>query len=427
VIRRLVALVVVGLAASPATARAESARPVRAFRNSVGVNTHVTYFGTAYGNWPAVVAKLKELGVTHLRDAAFGNPSWVAGWNRRYYSDVSLAAAAGMRFDFVMGAPAFPGGTIPQLVASAGGPLRPAVEWLEAPNEYDLSGGAGWLRALRGYQRRLSTAVRRAPALRGVPLLAPTLVSPQARIAMGRVPGAVDMGNMHPYTGGETPTVAHIDGEISAARQLAGARRVVATETGYHNALAATVGQPPVPEDVAAVYTLRTLLENFAAGVRRTYLYELLDDKPDPGHSNPERNFGLLRNDFSEKPAFTALRNLLTVLGPGGPIRRRERPDLSLSAGRGARIQHVLLQRGDGSLALVLWQNGSLWDTRARRRIPAAAVRVRLRLGRRVTARIDRPVLSISGTPRTLARTGSTIMVPPDPVVIELPAPSHVK
>jgi hypothetical protein len=418
--RLLLALTVAGLAIGPATARADTARSAAAFRNSVGVNTHVTYFGTAYGHWPTVVAELQELGVTHLRDAAFGNPAWTPGWNRRYYADVRLAAAAGMRFDLLMGAPNFPGGSIDQLVASAAGPLRPAVEWLEAPNEFDLSGGRDWLPELRGYQQRLTAAVRADRRLRGVRLLAPTLVSPNARRAVGRLPGTVDLANMHPYTGGQTPTVSHIDREISEARRLSGRKPVVATEAGYHNAMAATYGQPAVPEDVAATYTLRTLLENFANGVRRTYLYELLDEKPDPGHTNPERNFGLLRYDYSEKPAFVALRNLLAIVGPAGSAKRRH-VRLRLTASRKG-IEHLLLRRADGSLLLALWQHSNLWDTTRHRRLAAPTAHVRLRLGRGGAARLYRPVRSPAGARLRLRRSGTAVAVGADPVVVELPA-----
>jgi hypothetical protein len=57
------------------------------------------------------------------------------------------------------------------------------------------------------------------------------------------------------------------------------------------------------------VYLLRTFLEHFKGGIARTYAYELLDEKPDRGLRDPEQHFGPLRQDFTPKPAFTALRN----------------------------------------------------------------------------------------------------------------------
>lgn len=96
---------------------------------------------------------------------------------------------------------------------------------------------------------------------------------------------------------------------------VSGAKPVWATEAGFHTALRARTGQPPLSERVGAVYLERTFLEHFAMGVGRTYAYELVDEKPDPAGREPEWHFGLLRNDFSPKPAFTALRNLLAVVG----------------------------------------------------------------------------------------------------------------
>ena len=85
-------------------------------------------------------------------------------------------------------------------------------------------------------------------------------------------------------------------------------RGAVFTEAGYHNALSSTTGQPPASEEAAAVYMPRLLATAFGAGVERTFIYELVDEKPDPGLIDAEQHFGLLRNDLSPKPAFTASR-----------------------------------------------------------------------------------------------------------------------
>ena len=60
----------------------------------------------------------------------------------------------------------------------------------------------------------------------------------------------------------------------------------------------------------------RLFLDYFLAGVPRTYLYQLVDQSPDAGRIDQERNFGLLRNDFSEKPAFRTLAKLLALARP---------------------------------------------------------------------------------------------------------------
>src|SRR5687768_6922101 len=102
----LLCLTVLALSLAPAQSGAQELQPrdSAAFRDSIGVNTHITYYSTAYGNWPAIVAKLDELGVDHLRDGVFANPTW-GPWNERYYRAVELAAAHGKRFTLGMGAP----------------------------------------------------------------------------------------------------------------------------------------------------------------------------------------------------------------------------------------------------------------------------------------------------------------------------------
>ncbi len=304
------------------TAGAYSVTPksAPAFRDSVGVVTHAVYYDTAYGNWPKVVASLRKLGVNHLRDGLYANetPEW-RDWTERYYRAVDLAAANGMRFDFGMGRPGSEIGTIDQLVAVAGGRLRHAAEALEAPNEFDkYVGGRGWQSRLAAYDQALYRKVKAVPSLRSLPFVGPSFSTVQAARTAGNQRSWMDLGNVHPYTGGRSPDPAHLKAELGRARAVSGSKPVWATEAGFHNAMNARSGQPAVSERVAAVYLLRTFLEHYRSGISRTYAYELLDEKPERAGRNPEQHFGLMRNDFTPKPAFTALSNLLKVVGPVG-------------------------------------------------------------------------------------------------------------
>ena len=76
-----------------------------------------------------------------------------------------------------------------------------------------------------------------------------------------------------------------------------------------------------IPEDVAGKYVPRVFLEQWQRGIQRTYLYELIDLPT--GHAVGDSMFGLLRSDFSAKPAYTALTNLLHLLGRPGAARLR--------------------------------------------------------------------------------------------------------
>ena len=320
--------------APAAGAHGVTPKSASAFQDSVGVVTHAVYYDTSYGNWPKVVASLRKLGVTHLRDGLYANesPEW-RDWTERYYRAVDLAAANGMRFDFGMGRPGAQIGTIDQLVAVAAGRLRHAAEALEAPNEFDkYVGGRGWAARLKGYDQALYRKVKSVPSLRSLPFVGPSFSTVRSSKLAGSQSSFMDFGNVHPYTGGRSPDPAHLKAELGRARAVSGRKPVWATEAGFHNALHARSGQPGVSERVAAVYLLRTFLEHFRSGISRTYAYELLDEKPERAGRDPEQHFGLMRNDFTPKPAFTALRNLLKVVGTGGGT-----PPPAAAAARGLR------------------------------------------------------------------------------------------
>jgi len=398
-------------------------RSAAGFRDSVGVNTHVSYFDTAYGDWARTVQRLDALGIDHLRDGAYGNqaPQW-HDWNAAYDQAVALAAAHGKRFDFAMGGPGFGGGSLEDLAQAVAGPLRPAAETLEAPNEFDNSGLADWPTQLRTYIQALHDRAKGDPALSPLPIIGPSFAQGGSTTRMGSLADAVDLGNLHPYTGGQAPTQAHVSQELASAAIVSGDHATMATESGFHNAMRASSGQAPVPEDVAAIYTLRTLLEHFEAGIQRTYLYELIDEKPNPAADDPEQHFGLLRNDFSLKPAAVALQNLLTVIGRPGPSDQSRSVDLTL-AGDTSGVRQLLLQDGPAHYRLLLWQSGSLWDVnqRLRAHLPSRSLAVTLP-ATAVTA--YQPVQSSDG--HALSVNGGRVQVSlgEDPLVLDFSAPA---
>jgi hypothetical protein len=368
------------LAAAPAASASPVApRSAASFYDSVGVSTHIVYYDTAYGDWPRIVERLQELGVRNIRDGIYANPTqqW-HDWNERYYSAVELAASRGMRFTFVVNPPGVGTGTLDQLLDVAGGRLRNAAEALEAPNEMDkYVGGARWPRALASYERQLHVKAKARRTTRSLPILGPSFATLQGPSLVGNLRGLVDVGNIHPYTGGLSPNPEHIKSELKRARITARGKPVWATEVGFHNAMhsRSADNQAPVSERTAAIYLVRTFLEQFRAGIRRTFAYELIDEKPDPHGRDAEQHFGLLRNDFSRKPAFNALRNLLTIVGRD---RRSGRlAPLRIQVSRGERdVRRLVLQKADGSYVVALWRLSSVWDIKRRKALHVGSQRV---------------------------------------------------
>jgi hypothetical protein len=119
--------------------------------------------------------------------------------------------------------------------------------------------------------------------LRSIDVVGPSLVHPASRAQLGDQSDALDFGNVHPFTGATSPSPLRIFEEYLLAGRVSQTKPLIATEAGFHTATAATNDdQPAADERTAAVYTLRTVLEQYADGIRATYLYELLDERDDP-------------------------------------------------------------------------------------------------------------------------------------------------
>lgn len=320
------------------------------FVDSVGVNVHFSYGDTAYARQPELLARLGELGVRHVRDA-MANPSELLRAGLR------ASAQQGIRGTLL----ADPARDPTDAVADSVSVMGKGIAAFEGPNEYDNSGDPAWSATLRRYMPVLAAAA--AELAPGVPVLGPTVIDTSNRAQLpADLPG---LFNAHPYAGGGPPEPA-LSQALRERSVAAPSRGVVFTETGYHNALAATVSQPPSSEEAAAIYLPRLLVSAFGAGVRRTFIYELVDEKPDPGLADPEQHFGLLRNDLSPKPAFTAIKTLLAAVaaspGPGTAGRLSGR----LRVQGDGEVERLDLERRDGSRVIALWRPVSVWDVGAR-------------------------------------------------------------
>ncbi len=378
-LRAASATALAALALAPAAqADTPRARPADAFVDSIGVNVHLGYTDTPYRRYDEIQKKLIRLGVRHVRDGINPGQAFV-------YEAWRSLASCGIKLDLIIGDPLQRHGIGPlesQLDLVKQARLQGALASIEGPNEYDIQGDPNWRPRLRDYQQRLYREVKSDPALRRIPVLGPSLVQGESRGQLGDLSGSLDFGNIHPYPSGNEPDLdSHMDQELGMAATNSGRKPVQATETGYHNAVDSSNPHRPATERAAGTYMPRLFLDYFRRGIARTYSYELLDEFPDGDKTQLEANFGLLRNDFSEKPAYTAIRHLTELLRDPGPRFKTGALPYSL-AGTPNDLRQVLLEKRDGSFYLALWREDSVWDQNAGRKMATSADALRLSLPR---------------------------------------------
>jgi hypothetical protein len=323
-----------------------------AFVDSIGVVTHLSYTDTPYFTaWPRVLNALQTLGVRHIRDGFY---DWAP--SSPFLAEHRALAAAGIRCNYVV---PINSTTTPERIEQFAPQVRD-MEQLEAPNECDVPGNCG-AGALAGIEDMLGflPIIDAAGADLGVPVVGPSFTQQSSYVSTGILSSEMSDNNLHVYFGGRNPGSSgwgDFDPEgnsygsfswwLDQAHINAPGMPVEVTETGFM-AYPATTTPYTLPESVEASYTPRTLLLAFRQGIKRTYLYELLDEVSSPG-------YGILRSDLSPKPAFTAVENLISNLQDRGPSFAPGKLAYSIEGG-GSSLNHLLLQKRDGSFWLVLW------------------------------------------------------------------------
>lgn len=349
-------------------------RPAMEFVDSVGVNLHTYYEGTPYPNFAMIAQRLGELGIHHIRDNLVTDEPGE-------YEYLNGLAARGIKSTLIMGGPENGISGLDELVGTLRSELVGAVDAVEGPNELDISHYRDWPAQLTKYQSALYERMKGDPSLASIPVVGPSLAYLRHAPAAPDLSRYLDYGNIHSYSGGEPPEPV-LQEWLAGARFMSGDKPVMSTETGYHTAINSDGDHPPVSEEAEATYLPRLFLDYFANGVSRTFPYELIDEHPDPELDEPESDFGLLRNDYSPKPAFTALRNLLTILDDPGGSSFTPRPFEYTLSGNRTDLRQLVLAKSDGSYWLALWRAGSVWDTATREPIEPGSAPVDVRFGR---------------------------------------------
>ena len=335
--------------------------PADSFVESICVNTHL--HGSIYvTNYTALRAKLGECGIRYIRDETYSGT---------YAPAMDLYHSLGIKINMLFGRgpsgplPPFNLSNIEEEINQMKAQVLPAVITIESPNEYDISHGSDvhWIERIRNYTQILYTKVKSDEILKAIPVIGPSLTSLQAFQAVGDLDQYINHPNLHIYQRywpgfsdfvnytSRTDLTGYFNFE--ARYQSPSRKPIHATEGGYHNYLP----QGGLSEEAEGKYMARMFAEYFRRGIVRTCQYELADQVKTGG----EGLFGLVRLNMTEKPAYRAVKNLISILSDKGSDFKPDSLNYALD-GNINNIRHILFQKRNGSFYLMVWLEVSSWD-----------------------------------------------------------------
>ena len=370
----------------PATTTGVVAKTVSAsaFVDSIGLNTHFNYGGTAYVDAePAVVNAIVNLHVKHVRE---GMLYPFETQFPTYRDAVAKLSAAGVR-DI--------GGVQASDLTAADFKARWATwfdsvggsAWVEAsepPNECDLN---GCLADSPAYQKTLYETIKRYAPSSSVRVFGPAFANASSYAGMGDRSRILDDGNAHLYLLSQPPettglcrvsdacagganlgsTIGNtysLEHQLATARVVSANKAIVNTEAGYCTTVAAdgNTRYNDMPRSVQAAYWPRYLLHAFAdVGIPRSYVYDIADD----GLSPPTFDqCGLIDAHAKPKPSYRILKKLLDTVEDPGPRYRPAPLAFTVVANTnvdGIPIEAVALGSRNGNYTLALWNPVSVW------------------------------------------------------------------
>lgn len=354
-----------------------------------GVCTHME--SAPYStNVDRVISAVTDLHLTQIRSRIYkGNVA-------QRDAMVRLAKATGARFTCNLGQPG-QAATPAQMVAwlETFGPDVVAI--VEGNNEPNLQLGADWVALTRKWMADLAAALKASTQawVRALPLLAPALGQRRGYEELGPLP-MCGLGNLHVYQGGGQADF-RLEESLQDEQAVTGSKAVIVTETGYHNAMANTGTHISTSEKAAGVYVPKVILENALRDVLGAYLYELTDNPANPAGTDQEAHFGLLRADWTTKPAYSQLRSLGEAIADTTAAPSLAKVQLGVTGP--ADLASMLLARSDGSHQVVLWRRVEVWDRVAQKDLVVAPAPVRVRFAKpvKLATRVLKPGETIDG------------------------------
>ena len=332
--------------------------PLSSFQDSLGVNLHIEYTDGKYADASAVLQDLQYLGIHNVRDLVPEPALWLPPGQG--LAAMHMLAANGIKWN-LLAEPNQPLSTSMQQLDTLVQAQPGMVISVEGPNEinnYPVPPVPGETneQAAKDYQRQLYAAVHADSNLSGVPVLYFTGGSP---IDLGANPGMADFENTHPYPKNGVQPFPVLQQEFVNTFINPNSTPKMITETGYYT-LPQSTNWGGVDEPAQAELIFNTYFDAALQGVRRTFVYQLLDAYADPQGTNNDDHFGFFHLDNSPKIVAVAMRHLADVLPPdaaSSPV-----PVQAAIQGLPSTGRALALTTSDGSIALFLWNEATVWD-----------------------------------------------------------------
>lgn len=396
----------------------KSAVQAENFIDSIGVNTHLDFTSSSYGNIATVENALNYVGVKNLRDSA--NNTADLGANGLWQQ---VANATGAKFDAFLGE-----GSVTTMVTGLAHAVTLAkqgiLNFVEGGNEEDQGYSISLGNSLAKTAAYQSTVYATAHSL-GLSTINMSFGTGWSKATgdygtVGNLDQVADYGNAHTYFGtGNTP-LSTINTLNSDAKLADNADPVITTEMGWYTTGSTTDGSNVSPT-VQAKYMLDGLLDAFQAGDAKTYLYELLDQHANS--SNTEYNFGLFNADGTAKPAATALHNLTSLLADDGTNAASfTAGSLTYSLSGTIGTDHsMLMEKSDGTYWLAIWNEARLSGPTAGTNITVANHTVTLNLASTAGEVTVYDPMTGTGAVQTVDNTATvSVSVPDHPILVEI-------
>jgi hypothetical protein len=360
------------------------ARAADRFVDAMGINVHMESTNKPYNEYAAVNRYLRVLGMRHFRDeinqadplSPYYNPAFVAELLDIGGLGYTLCGLleGGNDYPIPPGSSRLSASHVVPMVQS----LEPVIEAVEGPNEPDdvvpwscqgkgfCYDGVPYPQGAINESVDLWNIVRDNPEISQLPIVVMSEGSPRDfKTLAARRPPASDyatFGNMHAYQGGGVGD-ANLSGYMTTARDLTKEDSLWTTEMGYHNntRYLSDGEQQGVSERASAIYLPIAFLSGFNRGVFRTFSYELLNEAKGPPGDSGEGDYGLLTYDGKPKPAYTTMKNLISLLGePGGGEFEPASLEVEFS-GAPSTMRYTLLQKSTGDFYLAIWNEVSVY------------------------------------------------------------------